>query len=175
MAGQINLLPKDVSKGKELVKAISVVNKIAILTVVVFVVVAAIGGGIYYLSTSRLTDLKSQERELANSVLNLQSTEAGLVLLRDRIEKVTQVLGARESERILATQQEILESAPEGVLFGSSEISFGSSTIEVFSEDSIQLAQLIDTLLAGGNYSSLILSGVNYNSFSGYEAEFSVY
>lgn len=174
MAAQINLLPKEKSVGKEAQKAVGILNKIAIGLTGALLLIVVVGGGIYFLMAQRLEALRDEEQTLTNNIQSLQSTEASLILLKDRLQKSQEIISQRTTELALSKQQSILAYDPETVLLDKSEVDRSRSELEIEVASSRNLSGLISHLLTQTTFASLIMTELSFNPALGYKVQFSV-
>jgi len=168
MSSEINLLPKEISRGKDVEKTLKLLQKIAVSVTVVFILILVAGGAFYFLMANRLSNAENEQKTLISNIQSLQSTEASLILLRDRIQKIQGTLSARTNELAFSKQETILGLAPEGVTFKESDIQDSGSTVEVISPSSLSFQNLITRLVAQGNFVSLTLKELSFSPFTGY-------
>lgn len=171
----INLLPKEKEAGKGVSQAQALLKKISITLGVVFLLVIGVLGGFYFFSLNNLNSLKAKYDDVSSKVQSLQSTEASLVFLKDRLQKTQIVLSSRTNEGYLTKQMALLENAPENVVFKESTIDSSASNLEVETASSGTVLTLLTTLLANSDFSSLVIGELSFNISSGYTILFHVF
>lgn len=172
MVAEINLLPKEKEVDKSALKAVSVLNKIALGLTVVFLIITAVGGGIYFFMTQRLNTLREEQQSYTSNIQSLQSTEASLILLKDRIQKAQNILSSRTNEEIFRRQQAVLAGESPDIIFDSSRLENLESDIAITSTQSSALSAFINNLLSRGNITSLIMEEFAFIPGQGYEVSF---
>jgi hypothetical protein len=175
MGIEINLLPKEMAKSKNVEKSVKLLNKLAIGSTAIFLIIAVAGGAFFFLISGRLNQGREEKDTLVANIQSLQATEASIILLQDRIEKAQTVLGQRNSEDIFDKQRSVLAVAPENASFSESSVDNSLSSLELDIASSSSLVTLLSNLVAQGNYVSLILEELSFSPFTGYKAQFSVY
>ncbi len=171
----INLLPKDSAPSKNELRFASAINKIAMFSVAVFLLICVFGGGAYFILARQLQSANDDAQRLSTSVQSLQSSESSLILIRDRVQKAQAALNSRISEGYFDKHQKILSLDIPGISFVSSTVDSGKSVIELEISGSASMASLFSTLLADSQFSSLILEKLSYNSLTGYDVTLQVY
>lgn len=175
MAIQVNLLPKDMAPSKVSQQASLFLRKIIMAMAGVLAIVLLAGSGFYFFLFNSLSQMRSEEESLTNSIQSLQSTEASLVLLKDRLTKVQGVLAARTAEDYFGKQSSVLTNAPEEVVFSSSEVDLNRSVIEIRTQKSQSLVGLMSTLITRSDLTSLILNEMSFSPFSGYLVKLEIF
>ncbi|RJR30411.1 hypothetical protein C4564_00325 [Candidatus Microgenomates bacterium] len=171
---KFNLLPAEVAPSKEVTRATKILNSLAVFSSAAFIVLALAGGSAFVYFNSKLNSLKTSESSLKNNIQNLQATESQLVLLKDRLSKIQNIIASREKESTFAKHKLVAELLPEDVVFEGSDLELSNSTIKITSGDSLALEALIKNMLVQNTLTSLTLSDLNYNPFLGYELKFEV-
>lgn len=171
----INLLPRETAPSKSQQKAISAVNKIAMFFCGAFLLLVLLGGGLYLFFNSKLDAAKKEEEGLAVNIQSLQSTESGLILLKDRVQKINTVLASRANEGYFNKQNEVLALTPEDVSFDKSEIDTGRSTLGIKFLNSLGLVSLFSGLRTSSNLSSIIIGEFSFNQVSGFSVSLDVF
>jgi len=164
----INLLPKEMTASKDVSNFSALLKKITLTLGGIFLLVLASGGGFYFLSVNRLNDLKAEYEEAAAQVTNLQSTEASLVFLKDRLQKAQTILASRTSEETFSKQREVLAFAPEEMTFSENRVDQSGSSVEIATKNSLNLVSLMSALVRSSSFSSLVINELSYNSVIGY-------
>ncbi|OGM33073.1 hypothetical protein A2803_03065 [Candidatus Woesebacteria bacterium RIFCSPHIGHO2_01_FULL_44_21] len=171
----INLLPKESGTSKKVDAAQVLLKKISLALGVIFLLVVGVLGGFYFISYNNLNGLKAKHEDISAQVQGLQSTEASLVFLKDRLQKAQTVLASRTNESYLAKQRAILQNAPEAIVFKESTIDVSASNLEVETASSSQLVSLMSTIMASSDFSSLVIGELSFNVALGYSILFQVF
>jgi hypothetical protein len=171
----INLLPRETAPSKSQQKALSAANKIAMFFCGAFLLLVLFGGGLYLFFNSRLDTAKKEGEGLTVNIRSLQSTESSLILLKDRVQKISTVLDSRVNEGYFSKQNEVLALAPEEVSFDKSEIDVERSKLGIKLIDSLSLVSLFSGLRASSNFSSIVIDEFSFNSVSGFMISLDVF
>jgi len=175
MAIEVNLLPREMAPSKGAQKASLFLRKIVLALTGASLVIIIAGGGFYFFLFSSLSRMKLEEESLTGNIQSLQSTEASLVLLKDRLTKIQGVLGARVPESYFEKQSSILANAPEEITFGSSEVDANRSVLDIKTPKSQSLVSLMSILVGRDDLTSLILNEMSFSPFSGYQVKLEVF
>src|SRR4030042_2652884 len=98
----INLLPKDLLPSAGLIKTAKLLKNLLTLGFGIFTIVLVGLVAFFVLNSISLRSSTARQEELKNSIKALEQTEQGLVLVKDRLTKVKEVLakdsGAEEGD-----------------------------------------------------------------------------
>ena len=175
MPGNINLLPKEPKKTKEVEKATRLIKNATYFIAMILTIVGPLGGLSVYKFTRDFTKLKVENETLRSSIANLESTEQGLVLLKDRVGKIQTILGNRQSIAIHAKQVEIIEALPDGLTLSETELKSDVSRVSLLATSSKALAGFLKDVSSNNHYLSLILSDLSFNHYLGFTFDLQVF
>lgn len=169
MAQTINLLPTELTRGKEVTKLASSLKVLDIILCAVLLVVGILGVGYTIILRNELTQATATRDDLKNKVLSLESSERQLVLLQDRLDKIAQIRAEDSVGELFDQQNKILAQVPEEVTLGDSIVDSGNSQLGVVSRNIAPLEALISNLQSIGYDRPLLMSSFSYNSFLGFK------
>lgn len=175
MPKSINLLPKEPKKTKEVEKTTRFIKNATYFIAIILTIIGPLGGLTVYKFTRDLNKLKVENETLRNSIANLESTEQGLVLLKDRVGKIQSILNNRQSIQIHAKQAEIIESLPDGLALDQTELKSDVSRVSLLAISSKALAGFLKDVSGNNHYLSLILSDLSFNPYLGYTFDLQVF
>ena len=175
MAANVNLLPKELAPSESVTKLGKVLNTFALGLTGLFVVAAVAGGITLYLLNNRLNDLSSEQTGLKNSITNLQTSESQLILLKDRVGKIQTLLALRTGEALYDKQKGITNSLLPDMALTKNEISQGKSTIELSSNKSKSISDLMSIILSNTQLANLIMQEMTFNPYVGYKIVFELF
>jgi hypothetical protein len=166
---ELNLLPKERTGSKDVVGFLSLTKKVSIALLIILVLVVGVGGAIYFLSVRDQSRLQLEYENLENQAQSLEATEAGLVLLKDRLQKSQTVISSRAAEESFSKQKAIVEFAPDEVTFKESIIDSANSTLEIETQNSNSLVSLMSEIFANSNnFSEIAISELTFSAAVGY-------
>ena len=164
----INLLPKDLLPSARLIKAAKLLKNILTLGFGIFTI-ALIGLVAFFaLNSITLRSSTARQDELKTSIKALEQTEQGLVLVKDRLSKVKEVLakdsGAEEVDNLSKISLQITAGVDltEAVVF-KDEL----STTFIVSDASV-LTKFMAQIIASGDYKRIDLNSFSFNPNVGY-------
>ena len=167
MPAKFNLLPKDSALNKEVIRA----NKFLKTATVVVIVIACIfmmagASGLYYY-TNLLNKEKDQYQNLKVTATSLENTEQSLVLIKDRTQKLTEILNSRQNIDTFLKQKSVIESLPENTDFTGLSVMQDESRLDLISGSSRSLAELFRDLQNQG-LQTVAIRQVSYDPSRGY-------
>lgn len=164
----INLLPKDRASNKELGRLYLFFKKLSFLFFVLFLIVTGVGGAIYFLFNNDLNNTKTKYEEASSKYKSLQSTEASLIFLKDRLQKSQEIFAGRKLEESFDKQQRIFFYAPEDVGFVKSKSDYSSSELELEFSESRSVKFLLENLAQNSDFNRLVIKELTFLQNKGY-------
>lgn len=163
----INLLPTEITPKGVSYKVATVLRNIATVGFAV-IVLAGVGLGAFFLLTSaEIRSSTARQSQYKTTIKSLESTEQSLVLLKDRVGKVKQVLGADTTTPYVQKVGAIVSSFPAEVT--PREVQVGDITkISVTINDSAQLTKFMAGLITASKFKRLDLRGFSFSPAGGY-------
>lgn len=170
----INLLPKDISKEN---KVSSRSRSLTYLTYILFIVgaVVMVGGALMITAQQRhLNSLKSKQQELLVEVEKYQQQEQQLIIIKDRLALVNEVLLSRSVEGARDLQKILYDSMPTGVRVSQQSVSEQDNEFIIHAESARILRDYIRELKQKEDFRNITISQLSFNPFFGYQVEFAV-
>jgi Tfp pilus assembly protein PilN len=175
MPKKINLLTPELAVSKDIARAAKIIKRLSLVGVVLTMFVGVLGILVVVYYTNKLRSIQSQNESLQASINSLESEEEGLILVKDRVQKIQTLLNSREREKTFLKQKTIVGSIPQGMQFKSLKLEAGQSDVELLASSSIGLEELLTSLAEESDFSELTLSSVSFNPYRGYTLSLSVY
>lgn len=167
---EINLLPIDLSQNSDAVQSNKTIKKIIITLSGVFLLIVVIGMGIIVLFNNQLNDSLERQNSLKAEIQKLENVEQKLVLIKDRINKITTAQGEIDTSNALTTLNPVVTSLPQNVKLDTIEVSNdGSMLFTVFSDDSVGMATFLNSIVSSGVYKELSLNEFVFEPNNGYK------
>jgi hypothetical protein len=169
----INLLPKDLLPDPSVMKFSKLLRSLVTIGLALFVVVA-VGLGAYFIvnSVTLQNSLKNQNT-LKESIKALEETEQGLVLVKDRLQKVKNVYTKPSIIKEVEGLSSILSSIPDRVVLTEAVLGNGTIDTSFTVENSTILTQLMANIIINENYQRIDLLSFSFNPSMGYITSFS--
>lgn len=173
-AKSINLLPKELLK-KDVSKSVLAARQISYGFVFIFFLVNAVFFGVEFYFNQQLSNIERNQSQLKNNIVNLEETEQRLILTKDRIQKIDNILNNRQIEDRVNLHSLLINNLPQNVFLESQEIDTSQSKIELVSTNSKDLVNFMASLYGREDFTSLALENMSYNPFTGYKIILEVY
>lgn len=167
----INLLPKE-ERVKRNVNSSS--KTISSATVFFFVVglLLIIGGSVLIYTQKRAVDNLTQTRqELLAQVETFSSQEQQLVLLKDRVAVVNEILSASSSHETFQLHETLYGLMPEGVTLSEQRIGDNVNLYTFQSPSAVLMKNYIETVLQSPEFTYVEMNQLTYTPFTGYQVE----
>lgn len=166
----INLIPSEMSVPSKIVNLGNLFNRLSIVSVVllVLILIGFVAGIFYYnneykKSASNIVTLTSQ-------IENLQRNEQRLILAKDKLGKISYVLGIDSIDdeiSYFSNFRQVLPTVEEAV-FNEITLAVDRADTTLVFTSLPSLNQVLSTLKNFSDYSRIILTTFGYNSSSGY-------
>lgn len=170
----INLLPRDISAKGPVVKISSLIKKLAVVSFVLFLLTALGMLVMFILNSVQIKSLNTSSEALKTSIKSLETTEAGLVLVKDRLAKAKEVLagesGGDEAEGLAS----ITSALPGSVVLSEAEISKDILNATFVASDSQGLTLLMAQIISQDAFARVELVSFNFSPSTGYMPSFSM-
>lgn len=170
----INLLPTDVVRGHEAARATKALKTLSTVLGVVTLGIGFALGAYFFYQEKGITTLEDQYSTYKAQVLALESTENSLILVRDRLSKISELKTKYPYNNSLSLTNEILEQLPEGIsikqITGSSE----DQTFTFGVPDSSAIQVLLDLFKNNQVLKQVVLKNTLYSPESGYQVVINV-
>lgn len=164
----INLLPSDLTPKKEIIKVSKKVKKVSIIGYSAIIVIALVFGGTYFFLFNQIRKTENKQSELKNTITSLEQTEQRLILVKDRLQKVDQVM-SKPSANTEVDNLELLTSLfPEGFSITEAELSDKGSEVKFRIPSSKSLVEFLASLFSSGTYRNIVMMEFEYRVSSGY-------
>lgn len=164
----INLLPQDLVARSSIVKISGILGNIVTFGFAFFIIVAVGMGSLFIINSFRLKNLIQSQDALKANIKSLEATETRLVLVRDRVGKVKDVLDQESANNNLVSLDSLTQKIPVGVTLADAELSTKKSEMTFVTKDSLSLSQFMAELISANLYKSLDLTSFSFNPASGY-------
>lgn len=163
-----NLLPKGLRPKESLIKLSSSLKKTSLIGYIALVILALAFIGGFLVLSNQFNSVTESQVNLKTRIETLEVTEQRLVLIKDRLAKVDQVLEVDSSSTNIENLEKFMAIFPEGAVLIESSITPARADVSVTIISSKVLAEFLASLLASGIYSKVILGSLSFNPDAGY-------
>ncbi len=165
----INLLPEELKPKTYAIKLSKQLRKLAVSSLVLFVIVLMVMAGSYLALRFRNSSLGNSEQKLRDQVKNYETSEQKLVLVGDRLSKIQKILESNSLKSIENTDV-IVNNLPEGVLISDIELDSEITNITITTDNSRNLSRFFG-VITGLEFKKVALLSFTYSSEVGYQVE----
>ncbi len=164
----INLLPTDLSPKAPAIKLAKSLKNLVIAGFVIFILgLMALIGYFIFISTE-LSSSAARQEQLKTGIKSLQETEQRLVLTKDRLKYVKEVLGETSATDDLEQLETLLLNLPEGVSLNRMDVGKDKVELTLLAANSLGVTQSLASLTAAGLYQRIVLLSFSFNPDIGY-------
>lgn len=168
MAVNLNLLPQDLTVGKDLGNAVKVLRAVNVIALALFIAFALGVSGFFVVSTFQLQSLNSSKDQLSSQIKSLQTTEQKLVLLKDRVSKIKLTSTADSAQKSLGLVSPLLNALPASSSVSELNLDTTKLTISILFKSSADVSNFFQALYASTSFKSITLTSFGFNPTSGY-------
>lgn len=168
MATKINLLPPGFGVTGELGKILKVARMLGVIGAALFLIFG-LGISIFFIiSTITFNGLKSQTDSLKTQIKALQETEQQMVLLKDRIGKISTALGFPEAIKNLDAIDPFISNLSPSASLNQLEIDPQKIELSLQFRSTADTSAFVKSLSESKDFTSVILTSFGYDPTNGY-------
>ncbi len=164
----INLLPLDLSPNRRALKVASSIKMGSFLLLGIFLIVGTLAVVFIIFLRAQINSSVAKQSVISQSIRSLDSTEQKLFLTKDRIGKIKLALSDSNRVDSFVLVNKTLSNLSDGVLVYNVRIDANKTQFSVLSKNSLAMAQFLSSLVTGGNYKNLSLTGFTFSPDRGY-------
>jgi len=168
MPAKFNLLPKDSAANKDVVRATKALKVISMVIIVIASIGGMAGASALYYYNNLLNKEKDRHQSLKSTVNNLENTEQSLVLIKDRAEKLSEIVGNRQSANIFLKQKQVVDDLPENMSFSATTIFPAETRLDVLSTSSRSMVSMFEDLNTREDLQTVVIKQISFNPSLGY-------
>lgn len=164
----INLLPPNIKPRHSVVVVGKMLKKLVFLLVIILLVLSSVLTATFLSTSKQLSDAEKEKKELVSSVKALEQTEQRLILVKDRLSKISRLLEQESVKEEVETLKKITEIAGDGLLISNVELSSDAASVTFSTGKSSNLVNFLDHLRSLADYQKIEVVSLNYNQQSGF-------
>jgi hypothetical protein len=165
----INLLPKDLTPKKSILKLSVAVRKTSLIGFSILLIGIIVSVGVIYMLTRQTNSSKLRQKELIDRIVSYEQTEHQLILIKDRLGKADLVLERNTAMTEIGNFDQLLLLFPEDVSIDQTTLSNEGTQINLQVGSSSSLVKLFASILSSRLYQSVRLNGFDYSYLTGYK------
>lgn len=171
---KINLVPEDLRVSPKTFQYASFLTKISTVVVILLLLVIVSLGGLFFYFSSQVKTATAAVDSLKQEVVSLESSEQKLVLIKDRLTKVSELkntLSAGDEIEDFQTLKNLITN-PDEARIVDVNIEKGKVETSFFTSSSSALSSFLEGLTNSSGFKSVMLSSLGYNKVTGYALNF---
>lgn len=166
----INFIPTDMAVPVKSVKLAKTLNKLSIVGVILLILSVISAIVLFFFFSSDLKKTNASVATLKNEISSLEKSEQKLILVKDKLEKISYIKSLSSAENDINQFKSINEIVLSASNSAFTEISVGSSKTEISlsTPDSSSLSLILSSFTNLKDYAKITLSSLGFNSTSGF-------
>jgi cell division protein FtsL len=168
MPVNLNLLPPELTVSKTLNNFLKTTRALGVIALAAFLIFVVGAGGYFVYSSITLRDLNAKVEDLKSQVTAQQTSEQQMVLLKDRLKKISSVQKIPNSSNNLASLDPILASVSSGAYVNELDVDALKIDMLINFRSNSELSGFIKNLSATDAFKSVTLSSFSFSPASGY-------
>jgi|SRR3989344_6219702 len=169
MASGINLLPREFEPKGSILRISKGLKTYVIVSGIVFFVASILAVGTLFMLGRKVNTDKKSNDQLKNQISALKETEAALVLVQDRIQKINSVDKESQAKEEINILTEIRTILTEGVVISDSHLKEDIAEITLQSEKLTDMTDFLNIATNLSQFKSITLVSFEFKPGSGYK------
>ena len=165
---QINLIPYESRPDRKVSLAVNKSEKILIILLLVYALIAGAALGATYYLKSKLNKLTQEKQSLSADLTSLSSVENSTVYVRDRVSKYNQLGDINIAMKNYADFNKTFNVFPSDAKVDTVSIKDNAITYKVNVNGVQSFSDVLNRLVDSQIYKDISLSGITYNDGEGY-------
>ncbi|OGM04476.1 hypothetical protein A3E15_00370 [Candidatus Woesebacteria bacterium RIFCSPHIGHO2_12_FULL_42_9] len=165
---EINLLPQGLAARPSVVKTSGVVKQVLTVGFIIFILAAVVISAFFIFYSRELKTSREKITELEGNIKALEVTEQRLLLVKERLEKAKQVLGADSSIDEVEAFSSLLASLPEGVSISEVRILKEETRMTFGAPSTPVLASVIKLMRESSLYKNIDMIAFSFSPETGF-------
>lgn len=168
MAVKLNLLPQGSAVPPSLGKALKLIRTLGIVALCLFLFFVLGVSGFLVFSSIKLQGLTAQSEDLKAKIKSQETTEQKMVLLKDRLGKITKVKSTPSIQKNLDNAGLLTDKIPEGTILTELNIDQKKTDISLIFNSSVNLNTFLNSARSNSYFKRATLTAFSFNPQTGY-------
>lgn len=168
MASSLNLLPQDLQVSKGLGKVLKVIKSIGVISVVMFSVFLVVIVALFVVSKVSLNGLQNSNDKLKAQVKAQETSEQQLVLLKDRLSKISSVRALPNATNNIQSISSVIGNVSTLSSIDSANVSLSKIDLSLNILSNEDLTIIMDNLRNSEKFNLVDLYSFDYSQGLGY-------
>jgi len=174
MPENLNLLPQNLQISKSLGKVLKTTKALGVISIVVFIISALGVGAFFIYSKITLTNLQTEVTKLKSQVKAMESSEQQLVLLKDRLAKITSIKSAPNATKNITNVDTLFVGLSPSSMMEMANISSNKMDISMSIASNEDISLFLKNIKDTDIFSKVDLSTFGYSPGVGYSIDVSL-
>jgi len=170
---EINLLPPELKPNSRVVAFAGTLKKISLLLSIILLLAIVLSLGTYLLFQQRLNTALSNQEKLKVQIKALENTEQRLVLIKDRLTKISTITHQARANEEVTKLDEISKLFPENTHVKTVLLEEDKVNLAVSSDDLTIITQYLASVISSGKFEKINLISLEFHPDTGYLVELS--
>ncbi len=168
MAVKLNLIPQELLISKSLNGILKTLRALNVILSVAFLIFAVGVGAFFIISKYSLTSVEKTLDQLKTQVLAQQSSEQRLILLKDRLAKISMVHKLPSVLDSITKVNSVIADLSGASLISEMDIGSNKIDLSMTIESNDDLTRLMTNIKNTKLFKTIVLSSFGYSPLSGY-------
>ncbi len=165
---EINLLPQEFKPGSTVIKLSTNIKKIALLGVVIFLISVISYFTSFLFLNQRISVSLSNQEKLKNQIKALEKTEQRLVLVKDRLDKISSINRNPRANDEVGRLNIVSALFPENTFVEEIELDEHNAAVAISSDNLDKVASYLASVISSGEYVKVNLDFLQFDPKNGY-------
>lgn len=167
----LNLLPTELAVSKNLNKLLKTIRALGVIGIAAFLVFG-IGVGVFFIfATLNLNRVKANVTKLSAQVSAQQKSEQQLILVKDRLKKITSIQALPNSSQNQSAITSILSNLSSGASVNELSIDSASVRLSANLKTNADITNFLDSFQKSSAFKTIILTSFSLSPINGYSVE----
>ncbi|HJY98867.1 MAG TPA: hypothetical protein VJ227_04080 [Patescibacteria group bacterium] len=174
MAIKINLLPTELKLSKGTAQALKVTRMLGVIALAVFLVFGFLLGGFFVISSVELKNVNEANDSLKSQIRALQTSEAQMVVLKDRIAKIRAIEKLPSALDNFNNFEPILSDLPGTTEVSGLEIDSTEVETTMIFKTNADIKSFVERLTGTETFKSVDFDSFSFNPATGYTVSMTI-
>jgi hypothetical protein len=168
MPVKLNLLPQEFLVSKSLNSVLKTVRAMNVILSVAFIIFALGVGGYFLISRNTLNSTESKVDQLKTQVLAQESSEQQLILLKDRLAKISTVGSSQGTLKSIDNVDALLNGLSTNTSIEQMDAGSSKIDLSVIIKSNADLTKFMGNVADTNSFKSITLTSFGYSPLTGY-------
>lgn len=174
MAITLNLLPQDRIISGDLFKILKFTRILGVISLAIFIIYSIFIGVFIFLNSNKIRTLQSTSSTLKSQVIQLESSEAQIILIKDRIKKIQTLQAMPSSLNNLASTVSLLQNLSDRARVTELDVDSKKSDLSVNFKSNFEMENFLDLIRNSDEFKSVVVGSYGFNPTTGYLVTFNL-